>query len=192
MPWVKLGLDFGPLALFFLVNSQYGIFAATATFMVAVVVALALAYAIFRKLAVLPLIVGVFVLLFGGLTLYLQDDTFIKIKATVVNLLLAALLAGGLVTGKPVLKLLLGEVLQMADEGWRKLTFRWVCFFVILALLNEVVWRNFSQNVWVIFKTFGVMPLTFGFMIAQVGLLQKYQASRASGESSSEEHRTAS
>jgi intracellular septation protein len=183
MQFIKLGLEVGPLGVFFLVNMQFGIFAATAAFMASVVVALAASYALFRKVAIMPLVTGVFVMVFGGLTLYLQDDTFIKIKPTVVNLLFALMLAVGLVANKPFLKTLLGEVLQMEDEGWRKLTVRWACFFILLACLNEVVWRHFSRDVWVSFKTFGVMPLTFGFMMAQIGLLQKYQIVHTSDES---------
>jgi intracellular septation protein len=187
MQFIKLGLEIGPLGVFFLVNMQFGIFAATAAFMASVVIALAASYAFFRKIAVMPMVTGVFVMVFGGLTLYLQDDTFIKIKPTVVNLLFALMLAIGLAANKPILKTLLGEVLHMEDEGWRKLTVRWACFFIFLACLNEVVWRNFSVDMWVKFKTLGVMPLTFGFMMAQLGLLQKYQIVDTSEESSAEE-----
>lgn len=187
MQFIKLGLEVGPLGVFFLVNMQFGIFAATAAFMASVVIALAASYAFFRKIAVMPMVTGVFVMVFGGLTLYLQDDTFIKIKPTVVNLLFALMLAIGLAANKPILKTLLGEVLHMEDEGWRKLTVRWACFFIFLACLNEVVWRNFSVDMWVKFKTLGVMPLTFGFMMAQLGLLQKYQIVDTSEESSAEE-----
>jgi intracellular septation protein len=190
MQWIKLGLEIGPLGVFFFVNSQYGIFSATATFMAAVVLALAASHVLFRKIAIMPLITGAFVLVFGGLTLYLQDDTFIKIKPTVVNMLFAVLLAAGIAVDKPVLKLLLGEVIQMEDEGWRKLTIRWACFFVLLACLNEAVWRNFSRDIWVSFKTFGVMPLTFVFMMSQVGLLQKYQVVQTSDKSSVDEQQS--
>lgn len=185
--WIRLGLEFGPLGVFFFVNAQFGIFEATAAFMAAVVLALAGSYALSGRPAAMPLITAVFVLIFGGLTLYLQDDTFIKIKPTIVNLLFASLLAGGLAMGKPILKLMLADVLQMEDEGWRKLTFRWACFFVFLACLNEVVWRSSSRDFWVGFKTFGVAPLTFAFMMAQAGLLQKYQSRDVSGESPAEE-----
>lgn len=190
MQLIKLGLEFGPLGVFFLVNAQWGIFHATGAFMAAVTIALIASYALFRKVAMMPLVTAAFVLVFGGLTLYLHDDTFIKIKPTVVNMLFAFLLASGLAFGKPLLKILLGEVLKMEDEGWKKLTIRWACFFVVLAFLNEVVWRNFSRDFWVGFKTFGVMPLTFVFMMAQVGLLQKYQIIETTEETSAEERKT--
>jgi intracellular septation protein len=189
MQWIKLGLDIGPLGVFFFVYSQWGIFSATAAFMVCVALALAASFILFRKVALMPLITGAFVMVFGGLTLYLQDDTFIKIKPTIVNLVFAWFLAARLAVGKPILKTMLGEVIQMEDEGWRKLTVRWACFFVALACLNEAVWRNFSRDFWIAFKTFGVMPLTFMFMMAQVGLLQKYQITRATEETSTEERK---
>ncbi len=175
MQLVKFCLELGPLAVFFIGNYLYDIFTATGVFMVATVVSLITSQIVFKRIPVMPLITGIFVLVFGGLTLYLQDSIFIKIKPTIVNVLFASALAGGLLFGSSLMKIILGEVIQLTDEGWRKLTIRWTFFFLFLAMLNEIVWRNFSQETWIAFKTFGVMPITMVFMMAQIGLLQKYQ-----------------
>ena len=129
---------------------------------------------LFGKLATMPLVSGFFVITFGGLTLYLQDETFIKVKPTIVNVLFAAILYGGLLFGKPLLQHLFGDEFRLTDEGWRKLTFRWASFFVLLAILNEIVWRNMSNDAWVAFKAFGILPLTLVFAISQIGLLKRY------------------
>jgi intracellular septation protein len=171
---LKLVFDFGPLLLFFLVNALYGILAATAIFMAATVAALIGSRLAHGRFAPMPLITGGFVLVFGGLTLYLQDETFIKVKPTVIYLLLAGVLVAGLLAGRPLLKLLMGEAFDLTDEGWRKLTYRWAGFFVALAVCNEIVWRSFSTDAWVSFKVFGLVPLTFLFAIFQIGLLQRY------------------
>jgi intracellular septation protein len=175
-PFLKLALDLGPLALFFFANSHYGIFVATATFMVAVVAALAISYVLTRQLPIMPLVTAIIVLIFGGLTLVLHNDTFIKIKPTIIYALFGAVLLGGLLFGKPLLGVVLDSMFQLTDEGWRKLTLRWAIFFFALAVLNEVVWRNTSTNLWVDFKVFGVMPLTVLFGALQVPLLKKYAA----------------
>ncbi len=175
MQILKLVLELGPLVIFFLANYKFQIYIATGVFMVATVLSLIASRILLRKLPIMPLVTGAFVLVFGGLTLYLQDDVFIKMKPTIVNTLFAVALAGGLFFGRPLMKVILGDVIRMQDEGWRKLTIRWAAFFLVLALLNEIVWRNFSTDSWVTFKTFGIMPLTMLFMMAQIGLLQKYQ-----------------
>ena len=123
----------------------------------------------------MPLVTGVFVLVFGGLTLWLQDDHFIKIKPTIVNALFAGALFFGLLANQPLLRIVFGEVFRLTDEGWRKLTLRWACFFMFLAVLNEIMWRSFSTDTWVNFKVFAVMPLTMAFAVAQVGLLRQYE-----------------
>lgn len=171
---IKLVLDIGPLAVFFLVNAMYGIFWATAAFMVAIVGAVALSRLWFGKIAAMPLVTGVFVLIFGGLTLYLQDETFIKIKPTIIYVMFAGLLLAGMALGRLFLKSVMGEAFELTDVGWRQLTYRWAGFFVAMALLNEAVWRNVSTDTWVSFKVFGLLPLTFLFAILQVGLLQKH------------------
>jgi intracellular septation protein len=185
MPLLKLVLELGPLVVFFLTNNRYDIFTATAAFMAATVISLIASRVLLRKIPIMPLITGVSVLTFGALTLLLQDDLFIKLKPTIVNLLLASALFGGLLFERPLMKILLGDVIHLQDEGWRKLSFRWACFFLFLAVLNEVVWRSFSTDTWVAFKTFGVMPLTFFFMMSQIGLLQKYQISEDAADAAS-------
>ena len=175
-PILKLALDLGPLVLFFVANSRYGIFAATATFMVAVVAALAVSYVLTRHLPIMPLVTAIIVLVFGGLTLFLHNDTFIKVKPTIIYLLFGGVLLGGLYFNKPLLGVVFDSLFHLTDEGWRKLTLRWAIFFIALAVLNEIVWRNTTTNVWVDFKVFGVMPLTFVFGALQVPLLKKYAA----------------
>ena len=175
MQLAKLLLELGPLVIFFITNAKFGIFVATAAFMAAMVIALTASYILFRRIAAMPLVVGAFVLVFGGLTLWLHNDLFIKLKPTIVNSLFAIFLFIGLAFGKPLLKVLFGDIFQLTERGWRLLTFRWAFFFVLLAILNEIVWRNFSTDVWVSFKVFGIMPLTFVFALSQIGFLQRHQ-----------------
>jgi intracellular septation protein len=160
--------------VFFAGNAIAGIYAGTAAFMVATVVSLAVARLRYHKVPVMPLVSGAIVLVFGGLTLYLQDETFIKLKPTIVYTMFAVLLLAGLLLRKPVLELLFGPVFTLTEEGWRKLTLRWTAFFFAMAVVNELVWRNFSTDAWVSFKAFGFLPLTFLFALAQVPLLQRH------------------
>jgi intracellular septation protein len=175
-PLLKLALDLGPLALFFFANSRYGIFTATATFMVAVVAALVVSYGLTRRLPIMPVVTAIIVLVFGGLTLILHNDTFIKVKPTIIYVLFGGVLLGGLCFNKPLLGVVFDSLFHLTQEGWRKLTLRWAVFFLLLAVINEIVWRNTSTNVWVDFKVFGVLPLTFLFGALQVPLLKKYAA----------------
>ncbi|MCF4096877.1 septation protein A [Maritalea mediterranea] len=175
---IKLVLELGPLVLFFILNGRAGIFVATAWFMGAMVVSLFLSWLILKRVAVMPLVTGVVVLIFGGLTLYLQDDTFIKLKPTIVNVLFGGVLLGGLLFGHSLLRYVFGDVYKLRDEGWRILTWRWTIFFFVLALINEIVWRNFSTDFWVAFKVWGIMPLTLIFSFALVvPVLNKYAPS---------------
>ena len=178
-PLLKIAFDLGPLVLFFFANSRYGIFVATATFMVAVLAALAASYVMTRHLPIMPVVTAIIVLVFGGLTLILHDETFIKVKPTIIYALFGAVLLGGLFFNKPLLGVVFDSLFHLTEEGWRKLTLRWAIFFFVLAVLNEIVWRNASTNVWVDFKVFGVMPLTFLFGALQVPLLKKYEAEPA-------------
>jgi intracellular septation protein len=178
-PLLKILLDLGPLVLFFFANSRYGIFAATATFMVAVLAALAVSYAMTRHLPIMPVVTAIVVVVFGGLTLILHDATFIKVKPTIIYALFGAVLLGGLFFNKPLLGVVFDSLFQLTEEGWRKLTWRWAIYFFVLAVLNEIVWRNFSTNVWVDFKVFGVTPLTFVFAALQTPLLKRYTVETA-------------
>lgn len=173
--WVKFALEMGPLLVFFVANSRFGIVTGTAVFMVATMVALAASWLLARKIPVLPLVSGVFVLVFGGLTVWLQDDLFIKLKPTIVNTLFGLILLGGLATGRNFLKMALDSAFQVTEDGWRILAVRWGLFFLLLAIINEVVWRSVSTDVWVNFKVFGIMPLTVVFSLTQIPVLLKYQ-----------------
>jgi len=177
-PILKLTLDIGPLVLFFAINAKIGIYAATGVFMVAVLAALAVAYVLTRRVEIMPLVTAVVVLIFGGLTIVLHDATFIKLKPTIIYVLFGGALVAGLAMGKPLLGIVFDSVFDLTEEGWRKLTWRWALFFFVLAVLNEIVWRNFSTDVWVSFKLFGVVPLTFLFGAAQLPLLTKYAADK--------------
>ncbi len=172
---VKFAVDFGPLLVFFLVNAKFGIYGATGAFMAAIVVALVVAVAIERRVPKVPLFTAAVVLVFGGLTLYLNDDTFIKLKPTIINALFAGLLFGGLAMNKALIKPILGAVWAMDEVGWRRLTFRWACFFLVMAIANELVWRNVSTDAWVTFKVFGYLPLTLLFSLTQIPLMQRHR-----------------
>ena len=171
---LKLAIELGPLLVFFGTNAAAGIYAGTAAFMAATLISLLAAWFSYHKLPIMPIVSGVIVLVFGGLTLYLRDETFIKLKPTIVYTMFAALLVAGLLWKKPMLELLFGPVFTLTEEGWRKLTIRWALFFAAMAVVNELVWRNVSTDAWVSFKAFGFLPLTFLFAIAQVPLMQRH------------------
>lgn len=173
-PLLKFLLELGPLVVFFIVNARADIFWGTGCFVAATIVSLTASRILFGKIPMMPLVSGVFVIVFGSLTLYLQDELFIKLKPTIVNVIFAGILFSGLLFGHSLLKYLFGDVFALTAKGWQKLTFRWACFFVFLAVLNEVAWRLLSTDAWVSFKLFGIMPITMAFAIAQVGLLKRY------------------
>lgn len=174
-PLLRLAIEVGPLVAFFIGNAKLGLFKATAVFMVATVISLTASRLLEKRWPTMPLVTAFFVLIFGGLTLYLEDATFIKLKPTIVNTLFGVILLGGLATGRALLKPLLGTAVQLKDDGWRILTLRWAVFFFFLAVVNEIVWRNFSDDAWVNFKVFGIMPLTMVFAISQMSLLKRYE-----------------
>jgi intracellular septation protein len=177
-PGLKLALDLGPLVLFFTANARWGIFVGTALFMAAVLISLAVSYALTRHLPLMAIVSGVVVSVFGALTLVLQDETFIKLKPTIIYVLFGTLLIGGLMLGKSLLALVFDAVFDLDDEGWRKLTLRWALFFFALAALNEIVWRTQSTDFWVSFKVFAILPLTLAFAALQYPLLARH-ASKA-------------
>ena len=175
-PLLKLALDIGPLVLFFAANAKFGIFVATAAFMVAVVAALLVSYVTIRQWPIMPVVTAVVVVVFGGLTLALHDDTFIKLKPTIIYTLFGGILLGGYFFNKPFLAILFDAMFHLTAEGWRKLTLRWALFFLVMAVVNEAVWRTQTTDFWVNFKLFGFVPLTFLFAALQVPLLTRYAA----------------
>ena len=174
-PYVRLLTEAGPLGAFFFSNAKFGIMTGTAVFMVAIVVSLLVSWHVERRVPIMPVVGAGFVLVFGGLTLWLNDDLFIKIKPTLVNLLLAAVLFIGHAMRRNVMKHVLGTVLNLDDEGWRTLGLRWAFFFLLLAGLNEAVWRTLSTDDWVNFKVFGIMPLTLLFSMVQAPFIMRHQ-----------------
>ncbi len=196
-PVLKLVLELGPLAVFFFANSRGEklaemfptlaglggpIFVATAFFMVAISLSLGVSLLMTGKLPIMPLVTGIVVLVFGGLTLYLQDELFIKLKPTIVNLLFGGILLGGLFFGRSLLGYVFDSVFKLDDEGWRKLTLRWGIFFLCLALLNEIIWRNFSTDFWVAFKVWGMMPISMLFTFSQMPLIMKHSTEPLGGK----------
>ena len=152
--------------------------ASTAAFMLATVAALAVSLLMYRRVPIMPLVSGAVVLVFGAATLYLEDQTFIQLKPTIVNLLFAAVLFGGLLLKKPLLSIVFDSVLELDEEGWRKLSLRWGFFFLFLAALNEIVWRNFDYDTWVWFKVLGNLPLSIVFTLFQIPLIQRHEVRR--------------
>lgn len=170
----RLVLDLGPLLIFFGAFKWGGFFVATAAFMVAISVALAIGYAFERKLSPMPLFTAVLVLIFGGLTLYLQNETFLKVKVTILYAFFGVILLGGLMTGRLFLKYVFAQAFELDETGWKKLTVRWGIFCFALAALNEVVWRQTSTDIWVDFKVWGILPLTLLFTVAQLPLMLRH------------------
>ena len=171
----KLLVDIGPLAVFFYFYSKNGLQASILPFMIATVIAVLFSYIVEKKIPIMPTVGAGIVLVFGGLTIYFDNDIFFKMKPTIINMLFAIILYGGIIFKKLLLKYLLGAALQLEEKGWKILTQRWIGFFIALAILNEIVWRTQITDVWVNFKVFGILPITFIFTMIQFPLIKKYQ-----------------
>ena len=171
----KLLIDIGPLAVFFIFYTRSGLQASILPLMIATVIAVIFSYILEKKIPVMPTVGAGIVLIFGGLTIYFDNEVFIKMKPTIINLVFAVILYGGMLIRKPLLKILLGAALKLEEEGWRILTYRWIGFFIALAILNEIVWRTQSTDIWVNFKVFAILPITFIFTVTQFPLIKKYQ-----------------
>jgi intracellular septation protein len=185
-PLLKLALDIGPLVLFFAMIWTFGIYVATAVFMVAVVAALLVSYALTRKWPIMPVVTTFVVMVFGGLTIALHNDTFIKVKPTIVYTLFSVVLFGGYIFNKPFLATVLDAAFHLTEEGWRKLTLRWALFFPVMAVLNEVVWRTQSNEFWGGFKI-ACIALTALFAAAQTPLITRYMIEPEPAEASRED-----
>jgi intracellular septation protein len=173
-PFLKLGLDLGPLLIFFVANAVAGIFTATAVFMLVMAITIAIGIVVEKRVSPVALVTGVLVLIFGSLTLWLSNDIFIKIKPTVLYAMFSIVLMGGLLADRLFIKYLLGQNVRLPDPAWRALTWRWSAFFLTLALMNEIVWRNVSTDSWVAFKVWGVFPLTLIFALAQAPFIARH------------------
>ena len=171
----KILIDIGPLAVFFIFYTKSGLQASILPFMLATVISVLFSYVLEKKIPIMPTVGAAIVLIFGGLTIYFDNDVFFKMKPTIINFLFAAILYGGILTNKPFLKYLLGAALKLEEAGWKILTLRWIGFFIALAILNEIVWRTQSTDIWVSFKVFGILPITFIFTMTQFPLIRKYQ-----------------
>ena len=171
----KLLIDIGPLAVFFIFYTRSGLQASILPLMIATVIAVLFSYILEKKIPIMPTVGAGIVLIFGGLTIYFDNEVFIKMKPTIINLVFAVILYGGILIRKPLLKILLGAALKLEEEGWKILTYRWIGFFIALAILNEIVWRTQSTDIWVNFKVFAILPITFIFTMTQFPLIKKYQ-----------------
>ena len=173
--FIKLLVDIGPLAIFFIFYTRSDLQSAIIPFMIATIIAVIFWYFIEKKIPVMPAVGAIIILVFGGLTLYFNNDVFFKMKPTIINLLFAGILFAGNLMNKQLLKLLLGEALKLQDQGWNILTKRWISFFIVLAILNEIIWRTQSTDVWVNFKVFGILPITFIFTLTQFPVIKRFQ-----------------
>ena len=172
--WLRPSVEYGPIAIFFVAFNLADLFVATAAIMVATTLALALSYAVERRIPMMPLITAALVGIFGGLTLWLNDETFIKMKPTIIQAIFGSVLFGGLLANRLFLKSLMGSIWDMTDKGWNILTVRFSVFFYLSAILNEVIWRTQSTDFWVNFKVFGLSGLTIAFVVSQLPLLKRF------------------
>ena len=173
--WVKPFSDYGPIIVFFAAYLGWDLLVATAALMAATAVALVISLAVNKRVPLMPVITAGVVGVFGGLTLALNDDTFIKLKPTIVQTLIGAVLLGGLLFNKALLKPVMGSAWPMDDAGWRKLTRNFGLFFLVMAIANEIVWRTQSTDFWVTFKVFGIIALTFAFSMTQIPILNSHR-----------------
>jgi intracellular septation protein len=185
--WLKPTVDYGPLLVFLAFYFATDLFVATGALIAVTALAFGLALWIERRVPWLPLVTAVVVAVFGGLTLWSGDETFIKMKPTIAQLLFASVLLGSLAIGRPVLKPLLGAAWPMDEAGWRRLSLRFAWFFLAMAALNEAVWRTQTTDVWVLFKVFGLLGLTLLFSLSQVPLMTRHRISEAPAEPSEHE-----
>jgi intracellular septation protein len=186
-PVFKLATELGPLLVFFVANAKFNLFVATGAFMVAIVAAMIASYMVVRHVPIMAIVTAVIVLVFGTLTLVLHDETFIKIKPTIIYGLFAAILGGGLLFGRSFIAILFNQMFNLTPQGWRILTMRWALFFVAMAVLNEIIWRTQSTDFWVSFKLFGAVPLTMIFAMTQMPLMKRYHLEPATLEASEAE-----
>ena len=177
-PIIKLAAEFGPLLIFFLIyfSSENDLKAAIPPFVIATLISLVVIYFLERRIPMVPLTGGILITLFGGLTLYFDNKVFFYMKPTIINLLFAIVLFfGKFFTEKPLLKYLFQNAFDLEDEGWKKLNYRWIGFFIFVAILNEIVWRTQSEAFWVNFKVWGLLPISFIFAASQFPLINKYK-----------------
>ena len=185
-PLFKLATELGPLIVFFVANARFHLFVATGAFMVAIVAAIIASYVVTRHVPVMALVTGVVVIVFGTLTLVLHDETFIKVKPTIIYALFGFTLLGGYIFNKPLLAIVFDAMFHLTEEGWRKLTLRWALFFLVMAVVNEIVWRTQTTEFWIGFKLFGFTPLTFVFAALQYRLLIRYASDQPNPEAEAE------
>ena len=183
-PLFKLATELGPLMVFFIANAKFNLFVATGAFMVAVIAAMIASYAVTRHVPMMAIVTAVIVIVFGTLTLVLHDETFIKVKPTIVYTLFAAILGGGLLFGRSFIAVMFDQMFNLTPQGWRALTLRWSLWFLGMAVLNEIIWRTQSTDVWVTFKAFGMVPLTMLFAVTQMPLIKRHHLEPVSLEAS--------
>jgi intracellular septation protein len=183
-PLFKLATELGPLLIFFFANAKFNLFVATGAFMVAIVVAMIVSWVVTRHIPMMALVTAVIVIVFGTLTLVLHDETFIKVKPTIIYGMFAVVLGGGLLFGRSFIAIMFDQMFNLTPRGWRLLTLRWALFFLGMALLNEFIWRTQTTDFWVAFKAFGVIPITMAFAMLQMPLIKRTTVAPATLETS--------